>query len=701
MTFLRQRVARPQDTPLGPPPRADSSEFVDEDPDTSASDTDNEDSARRDTLVAGGMPGSHTRKRKRLSCRRNMFARMEALENDRIRQTVRATLPLLQPSHDDNSGQESASGEALPLSIMSPTITLSIDSSDDEDGKAGGNHLPHTTTGARHGTPTVTLVDSRPLSPPRPKKTTSQLYPSSSQFDTHGEVLGRLLFTFCRLHPDVPYGRRQLQVAIYLYVTFLETDVTFATMSPSQVRAARKQSRHSLGDPTLWSLYAEEEVFANLETLLLRFSDLQEERVVDRYLQQLGDAVRWADADLIAALSSIGLSPSEPLYSQRWITSLLAGDLKGQQLLACWDYMLAADSIEGQGRPCAPLIHVCAALLLLSRPLVLCTKPLVPHQPLANQSGGLWSDHDGPEPHVGASTLDPDDFVQYLDLFRNYPIDRVGGIGAVLQTAMDLQYARSSSQHQPHSPHGHEQGVELNKFLNDATTAVGRLSVNASLVIGTSLSNVAKAAQTSTARLPSWSMLNAVPTRLWGRAPSSDTPESSDGTRTVPDSCQAGRPVPQAGPSMSDSCDDQASPKKVTPPERDETDRPAAGSISNLQRRLTSLVGSTSTSKPIQTSSHTKGAAHEGPRGPRPLLLSGSGRQVSGSSRDGPPAVPRPSSPGERRTSESEAAGLDAKSPVAGFQMVGSRQAAANLPSRLSPVSRPRSPARHLGHGAE
>jgi hypothetical protein len=349
-----------------------------------------------------------------------------------------------------------------PEIVFSPKITLSAEPSTQPTFprppgsrhaprlvKLGGSQTPQlslslpgdTVSQGDSGSP-ITLLSAKPI-----PSTSSFSSPmgglvsgSLLQPDTHAEALVRLVYVFCRVHPQWSYASAFIDIVTPLYLIFAggEMGRTSNARRPSVPGAPRTGK------------YAEEETFWAFASLMGDIGDLVAEgktlgtRDMAWVLERLGRRVRWADERLWTTLCERNLDPATPLYAYRWVSTLLALDLPMNSVTPIWDFIFSEASTTTNDQPKIDLlVDVCTAMLLVVKPRIL-------HPPKRSTRSrdkvtGLWGAvEEDPDPVPRPE--DPEEaFVRCLQLLRSYPIREVGGVEAVLQVAFELRQARMVS----------------------------------------------------------------------------------------------------------------------------------------------------------------------------------------------------------------------------------------------------------------
>jgi len=333
----------------------------------------------------------------------------------------------------------------------------------------------------------VQQQDEKPLSPPT--QTTPQLslslpddadettllaskqIPAPSgvgiEADTHAETAARLLFVFSQANPQWTYNQSLVDVLGVLYTTFARQGVAWAE------------------ERTYWAFCA------LVRELSLVWTDLAS------LLACFRRRARWLDPPLYDALEDNGLKAET--FASRWISMLLVRDVPRVFVLPIWDALL------GSGQPLDALLDLCAAVLVVARPVLL--------EPIAKRRSqrGLFAD-------IDESRLEAGD---QLRLLRAVPLDRCAQRDTVPQVAARLRQARQ------------EEGVvglglQDDEIEGGVYDAAARLSTSSVQWTSTTVASVAKAwqglppAASVWASIRSWSTPATAQTEM-------DTPEQSDG----------------------------------------------------------------------------------------------------------------------------------------------------------------------------
>ncbi|KAF5387100.1 hypothetical protein D9615_001614 [Tricholomella constricta] len=185
--------------------------------------------------------------------------------------------------------------------------------------------------------------------------------------------------------------------------------------------------------------HAEADTFWLFEAMVGEFSELEDEEGGNVWIKRFSERLLWADADLSHSLTMKGLDPGLPHYSYRWLAPLLAHTLPLSAIYPVWDALFSCPMRARDSNPkidhlldisVAMLIRARAALLRLGKP--------------GRKSPSLWAGETNALPPLSplrAWELG-DAFLEGMSLLQLYPIEAVGGIDRILQTASDLRHRR-------------------------------------------------------------------------------------------------------------------------------------------------------------------------------------------------------------------------------------------------------------------
>lgn len=522
--------------------------------------------------------------------------------------------------------------------MPTPGLSLTIPGESTSQPPSPITILPATEPISRDGTSSPILVSDAILKP-----------------DTHAEALTRLLYVFCRTNPQWAYSPTFVDVIIPLYLVYLE-----ATSRPS--------------DPTLRPRHAEEDAYWAFSALMGEFGDIVsatpgKDDMLNMALAKVGRRVRWADEPVYKVLCERNLDPSTPLYTFQWMTSLLAHDRR--HLLPIWDYMFAQPPAVPDFHPKLDLlVDLCVAMICLAKKHII----YPPHQ-RSPKKKGLWDEEN--QPTQMSEAEDPDmAFVRCLQLFRNYPLQEVGGVYLLLNMAFELNQARRSAVADGENPDDPEPSASRDEAGNSiwasvklkqaaasaaqgATASTGRLwsqayESDAAASIAKAKSNftasyIAASAKWNAAPAPDWKGMAGrwLKGRTRGDDEGSVSGEEFEHFTSLPS-------TPGRSPrnTINGVLNGGSPDKRGVNGARNRSDSLASTSnlsVTSLQDRLSGLALSLGHGAPP--------VPKEEPRkntGPRPLLLSSSARRASnsstGSRRDRFTRSPSPNTPPEGQT---------------------------------------------------
>lgn len=427
-------------------------------------DSSNSDSSIDHNLNTSLPPRQNDRIPKRISSRRAIFARLEALDELRYRERY--------PQHWPTSTSGSSKAEAVqnkeeisrsdPALIFSPSITLSPDPDisphpkrRSDEGRAdtppshnftpstGHSTSPNCASLATEPDATITLLSPRPIIGNSWSETSGGSTPSGSplQPDTHAEAIVCIMWVFQCVNPQYQYHTAASHILITLYLI----------LSGNQNRTEREpapSTRSPVSPPvaeanTEW---IEEEVFWAYNALMADLGDFvfytgETPHNMQWALVRLTNRIRWADDELWSKLHQRDLEPSTPLYANRWLSSLLAGDLPSRDVMHLWDVILSEPPQTVTSPRLDTLIDVCTAMLIhFKRFLVDSCSGQGKVRNAHTARRDLWSD--SIDPNITCPSPGSEDTQRLLSLLRSYPVQEAGGIPHVLRTAHKIRQAR-------------------------------------------------------------------------------------------------------------------------------------------------------------------------------------------------------------------------------------------------------------------
>ncbi|KAI9065102.1 hypothetical protein FKP32DRAFT_1665560 [Trametes sanguinea] len=188
-------------------------------------------------------------------------------------------------------------------------------------------------------------------------------------------------------------------------------------------------------------VHIEADAFWVFESMIGEFAELEDEQNGAVWVQKFSERLRWADAELADDLSTKGLDPGLPHYSFRWLIPLLTHTLPLSAVLMVWDALFSRPMRERDTNPKLDyLMDVCTSMLLCAR------ATLLQLGRKNRKSQNLWSDEVAAIPSTAFGERELEDaFIEGMAFLTQYPLDAVGGIEKVLQTAYDLAAQREAS----------------------------------------------------------------------------------------------------------------------------------------------------------------------------------------------------------------------------------------------------------------
>jgi hypothetical protein len=667
LNLLRRRTAPSRRSPLHAPPTEDNvqgSRGIDS-PSESSSSEDSELDESTARVVEDEYAISQTKSKSKgkgkgkgkakevgyLQSRRTLFQRLETLAvADHQRQAEARRKASGIASSAFTSGTRKGKGKSVdtlssPVEdggpMLSPRITLSPEP--EEQSTMQPFAIPPSTSSRSSSgqTPKLSLTPSDPptstsgkdaitLLSPRPIPSPGQAHLSSIsgsllQPETHAECLIRLLYVFCQTHPQWSFKSHFVDIAVPLYLVY---------MGPN----GKEQ-------------WAEEQTFWALAGIL---SDLgstiaADEAELQPVLDKLARRVKWADYDLYDSLKARNLDPAAPLFTYQWITGLFTNTLPPPTIFPIWDFLLSESPSTATNSPKLDLLlDLCVALLILLKPRLNHAGVVTRRKP------GLWGDDDT----NGDEGTDSDTFVNGFNLLQSPPLAKVGGVGALLETAFKVRQARRlaglSGDDPDSTPPPSASTFQAWTPKLPALPSLGQYAP--ALPSSESIGNLSKASAswTSAARSKFWSTSQAATTgastasstigaaagRLWGSVrgqepgPDAAAFDFGSSTHTSPELKAQMSPPPkfvepkdtirynQVPPSV------QARRDKAEQSNNSTTTSPVSGLADKLSNFASSLTGSPS----VERIGHGRPSSNSALGGPRPLILSGSARRASNSS---------------------------------------------------------------------
>ncbi|EJF66014.1 hypothetical protein DICSQDRAFT_143372 [Dichomitus squalens LYAD-421 SS1] len=244
----------------------------------------------------------------------------------------------------------------------------------------------------------------------------SRQYTSFSANNKHSSALLRLLYIHSCLNP----ANRSPQIGsllVPIYAAFVEE------VDPEDVP------------------HVEADTFWVFESMVGEFSELEDEQNGTVWVQKLSDRLRWADDELADDLATKGLDPGLPHYSFRWLIPLLTHTLPLPAVLMVWDALFSRPMRQRDENPKLEyLVDVCTSMLVSARGTLLQLGRGHRKQQY------LWSDEVTAIPSTAFGERELEEaFIEGMAFLQKYPLDAVGGIEKVLQTAYDLASQRAAT----------------------------------------------------------------------------------------------------------------------------------------------------------------------------------------------------------------------------------------------------------------
>ncbi|KAI0748298.1 regulator of Vps4 activity in the MVB pathway-domain-containing protein [Daedaleopsis nitida] len=261
--------------------------------------------------------------------------------------------------------------------------------------------VPDSPTSSHSGMST-TLLPSRP-------------YTSLGAHNKHSSALLRLLYIHSCLNP----ANRSPQIGSLLVPIYA---VLVEEVDPEDIP------------------HVEADAFWVFESMVGEFSELEAEQNGTVWVQKLSDRLRWADPELADDLAIKGLDPGLPHYSFRWLVPLLTHTLPLPAVLMVWDALFSQPMRQRDENPKLDyLMDICTSMLLSAR------GTLLQLGRAHRKSQNLWSDEVAAIPSTTFGDRELEEaFIEGMAFLQRYPLESVGGIEKVLQTAFDLASQRES-----------------------------------------------------------------------------------------------------------------------------------------------------------------------------------------------------------------------------------------------------------------
>ncbi|KAJ7219165.1 regulator of Vps4 activity in the MVB pathway-domain-containing protein [Mycena pura] len=184
--------------------------------------------------------------------------------------------------------------------------------------------------------------------------------------------------------------------------------------------------------------HVEADTFWLFEAMIGEFSELEDEGG-NVWTKKFSERLTWADSELAESLHVKGLDPALPHYSYRWLAPLLTQTLPLPSVLVIWDAIFSCPMRERDKNPKLDyLLDIGTAMLIRSR------TALFRLGKGGRRSPNLWGEENTsvPPPSPLRAWEFGDAFMEGMSLLQHYPIEVVGGVDLVLQTASDLFHRR-------------------------------------------------------------------------------------------------------------------------------------------------------------------------------------------------------------------------------------------------------------------
>ncbi|KAI0780756.1 regulator of Vps4 activity in the MVB pathway-domain-containing protein [Trametes elegans] len=288
-------------------------------------------------------------------------------------------------------------------------------------------------------TPEVRLEEASPTKTGDDERdnTESSLSVPDSPTSTHSGISTTLL-------PSRPYsavGAHPKHYSALLRLLYIHSCLNPANRSPQigsllvPIYAALVEEVDEVDIP-----HVEADTFWAFESMIGEFSELEEEQDGAVWVRKLRERLRWADAELADDLATKGLDPGLPHYSFRWLIPLLTHTLPLPAVLMVWDALFSQPMrIRDENPKLDYLVDVCTGMLLCAR------ATLLQLGRAHRKSQNLWSDEIAAIPSTAFGERELEEaFIEGMSFLQRYPLEAVGGIEKVLQTAYDLATQRET-----------------------------------------------------------------------------------------------------------------------------------------------------------------------------------------------------------------------------------------------------------------
>jgi hypothetical protein len=530
------------------------------------------------------------------------------------------------------------------VKLLSPKITLTTDH------KPGGPRpqssrrilpsldLPKDGTFSSPTSP-ITLLSPKPI----PSQASSSFEAVAEDY-SHGSVLTRLTYVLHRSHPEWNYHPGLVDIITPIYAVY------------AHIRLGELTDIEPPDDEGT----VEEQVFTALESLIGDLiGGLSDGGNVSMLAAQIGQRVVQISPAYHAWLCTRQLDPASPLYTYRWITSLLARDLPLSYILPIWDMLLSEPPRTTlRSTRVETLVDLCTTILLIMNPFLLRRRR---HAPSRDHT--MWDDLSSDEDDIDG------DLIRHLQMLRSIPVSRLGGMVALRDVFLQVKEERHTN---PTAIPASAPLSYIDRSLVNPSDIHARLSSGLSS-IATAISSTASG---------TWIGATTTLSRAGlGRASSVREGTVEAAVIWSEDENHSDKPKNQS-----------AAPSSVTQACKD--GGIIASSTISLQERLANLAKT-----PAASLGHVKASSLSGTL-PRPLLLSKSARRVSSASHGPTDRSHRETTPTSPSTAVSASETSLSPPPAStGLYRINSRQGLGRSPRLVPNLESPHDTPRQLQYG--
>ncbi|KAF9457230.1 regulator of Vps4 activity in the MVB pathway-domain-containing protein, partial [Collybia nuda] len=179
--------------------------------------------------------------------------------------------------------------------------------------------------------------------------------------------------------------------------------------------------------------HAEADTFWLFEAMVGEFSELEDDEGGSTWMKKFSERLSWADIDLSENLQIKGLDPKLPHYSYNWLAPLLTQTLPLDSVYVVWDALFSRQPRDRDANPKLDyLLDICTAMLIHARVALFRLGKGNLKLP------SLWDEENSIIPRPLHAWELGEAFAEGVSLLQKYPLESVGGIDGVLQTAFDL-----------------------------------------------------------------------------------------------------------------------------------------------------------------------------------------------------------------------------------------------------------------------